>query len=232
MSDIEQLIEEIDTALTEQRYRPGAWQRLVAAVYKLPVAERAELKERISLLGNKLHQRHGFPQLGFPLAFALEIMLAVCGLAILLSGSDGIGLVMIGLVFLMLSLQPLIKIVVGLLVGVRYAYAYLWYIEPRFKMQYGTYLTITPWARVLLHLAGSLGTLVAFLLGVMLLGDSFSNLADLCWIFFWIFLIIQIVAFVAEWIGIHKVGPFRLSLLTSPATAAMELRLLLTGPQK
>jgi len=229
MSEIEQLIEQIDTALTEERYRPGGWQRLVTEVNKLPVAERVELSDRISSLGNKLHQRHGFLQLGFPLAFGAEIFLAVCGLALLLEGV-GLPLVITGLVFLLLSLQPLIKIVVGLIIGVRYAYAYLWYIEPRFKMQYGSYLTTAPMERVMLHLSGGLGAPLALLLGVIFIADS--TLVDLCWIFFWVMLLIQIVAFVAEWVGITKVGPLRLSLLTSPATAAMELKTVLNLRRK
>jgi len=153
----------------------------------------------------------------------------VCGLALLLQGV-GLPLVITGLVFLLLSLQPLIKIVVGLIIGVRYAYAYLWYIEPRFKMQYGSYLTTAPMGRVMLHLSGGLGAPLALLLGVIFIADS--TLVDLCWIFFWVMLLIQIVAFAAEWVGITKVGPLRLSLLTSPATAAMELKTVLNLRRK
>ncbi|HJN50780.1 MAG: hypothetical protein QGI68_18650 [Pseudomonadales bacterium] len=229
---IEELMEEIDAALRSERYRPGAWQRLVTEVRKLPVIERLELEERISALGNRLHQRHGFPQMGFPLAFAVEIGMCVCGLAVLLGGTDSLIVAIAGLGLLLLSMQPLVKVVVGLLIGVRYAYAYLWYIEPRFKMQYGSYLTVASFGRVLLHLAGSLGTPMALLLGFVCLRDDFAELSLICWELFWLMLLVQIIAFVAEWVGFTKVGSFRLSLLTSPATAAMELKLLLTGPQE
>jgi|TARA_Y100000310_G_scaffold45502_3_gene42392 hypothetical protein len=232
MSAIEESIVEIDAALTEDRYRPGAWQRLVEKVRLLPVAQRVELEERISSLGNKLHKRHGFPQLGFPQALAGEILLFAAGLAVLLTGSDSLVVAAIGVGSLLLSAQPLIKIVVGLLLGVRYAYAYLWYIEPRFKMQYGSYLTTAPLGRVTLHLAGSLGTPLALLVGFASLRDDFSALSRICWDFFWIMLLIQIISFVAEWLGWGKVGSLRLSLLTSPATAAMELKSLLTGARK
>ena len=118
------------------------------------------------------------------------------------------------------------------MVGVRYAYAYLWYLEPRFKMQYGTYLTTAPWGRVLLHLSGGVGAPLACFAGALVLANSFPVVAGICWTLFWIMALIQIVAFTAEWIGLRRIGPLRLSLLTSPATAAMELKSLLTKTQK
>ena len=227
MSEIEQLIEDVDQALTEKRYRPGGWQRLVAEVDKLPLAERVLLQERISSLGNKLHQRHGFLRMWFPLAFAIEICLAVGGLALLLGGGDFV-LVMTGFAFLLLSLQPLIKTVVGLMVGVRYAYAYLWYLEPRFKMQYGTYLSLTPMQRIVFHSSGIIGTPLALLFAIQML-QAYEPAMFWGWLLFWVAIALQLVPFLAELTGLKKVGPFRLAVLTGAATIAAEIKKMSRG---
>ncbi len=42
--------------------------------------------------------------------------------------------------------------------GIAYDYAYLFHIEPRFKMSYGTYLAAPRWARIVFHLSGIVGS--------------------------------------------------------------------------
>ncbi|MCB1646346.1 MAG: hypothetical protein KDI36_12880 [Pseudomonadales bacterium] len=133
-------------------------------------------------------------------------------------------------VTLTLCLQPLIKIISGVLLGVSYSYAYLWYFEPRFKMQYGTYLCLTPMKRFILHISGSVGTPLALAAGA-------SFIPDLPWLR-WLMLAgmmmtaaMQVIAFAAAWMGVKKVGPFLLTSLTSPAAAASELKTALqTSP--
>ena len=72
--------------------------------------------------------------------------------------TNQVAAVVLRTVLLALTGQPLVKVTLGLLLGVRYAYAYLWYVEPRFKIRYSTYIALTPRRRVLLNLTGSIGT--------------------------------------------------------------------------
>jgi hypothetical protein len=128
----------------------------------------------------------------------------------------------IAVIALALCLQPGIKLLVGILLGIRYSYVYLWFFEPRFKMSYGTYLATPTWARVLFQFFGSIGTPIALCLGYILLADVpwLSNLSLLgCFIATFM----QIGAFIAYWLGIRGVGPFALSTLTTPATLAKEV---------
>jgi len=61
--------------------------------------------------------------------------------------------------------QPSIKITVGTVMGVRDSYVYLWYVEPRFKMQFGTCQERSHGKKLALPLAGSVGTTAALLAG-------------------------------------------------------------------
>lgn len=77
--------------------------------------------------GNQLHGRHGHLVMPFLPAFLLEVALTLAAKCV-------------GFVMLAVYLQPLIIIVTGLVLGVRYSQAYLWYFEPRFKKACGAYL--------------------------------------------------------------------------------------------
>src|SRR5947209_3637448 len=85
-----------------------------------------------------------------------------------------------------MTFQPLLKIAVGYLLGVEYEYAYLYGVEPRFKMRFGDYIAAPRWARIVLHLSGTLGSpLGAWLVKVCLPSDL--NLAiGVCEGIFWI----------------------------------------------
>ena len=224
MSKIDEQIAAIDRALEDGTYKPGRWQRLVAAVEALPQAERNALAPRMTSLSDKLHGRNGFVQVPFVAAYGAEWVLLFAGLLLVLTGGGSPWISLAGVVALLLCMQPFIKVTVGLILGVRYSYGFLWYVEPRFKMSYGTYLMLGSSERVQLHLAGSIGTPLAALLGYLLVDPTQTLLVSGCQILFWLMLVLQIATFFAEWFGVRKVGPFRLSLLTSPATAAMELR--------
>ncbi len=215
-------IDRIDSALQQETYEPGAFQELCHALNDLPIAERRQFVPGITQLSNRLHRRHRYREAPFIPAYLAEWLSAVLG-AILLFGWPSQWLAAVsGVGLLAVSLQPLIKVKVGLLLGVRYAYAYLWYVEPRFKMQYGTYLVQSKGKRVLLHASGALGTPLAALAGA--LGSDITLLSLLCWIGFALAAAMQVGAFLAETVGIRHLAGRRLSLLTSPATAAAELK--------
>jgi hypothetical protein len=133
-------------------------------------------------------------------------------------------LVLIAAAILTTTLQPLVKLAAAWLFGVRYSYAYLWGIEPRFKLRFGTYLSAERWQRVLLHLTGTVGSPAAFLWVGGLAAGQLPAAAAVCSICFWVLVVGQALLFVAVARGRSRLGPFGLASLTSAGAAAAELR--------
>lgn len=221
-SDIRARLLEIEQAIASDTYKTGRWQHLIADIESLSDADRQALSEDVSRTSRALHRRHGFPELPFIVGWLGEIAMFVAALVLL--QIDQLLAALVGSAALALCLQPLIKTAVGLVLGVRYDYTYLWYFEPRFKMRYGSYVCLPGGKRVLFHLAGSIGTPVALFVAWRVLLPINEWLALLALIGAILAIALQVGAFAAEWYGVRKIGTFRLSLLTSPATAAMELR--------
>jgi len=229
MQELEAKLAELRTSVQEERYTIGDWQRLISVIDRLPFDEKRNLSLSVSETSNLLNQRHRFLRLPFVAGLIMETVLALFGFYILLTGTDNSTVALIASLALVLSLQPFVKIILGLLMGVRYAYVFLFYIEPRFKMQYGTYLTLAPAKRIIYHLSGIVGTPLALYLAMSILGPVGFPLVWL-WLLFWGAVAIQALPFIAEWFGIKKAGPFRLSILTGAATVAFELKKI-TGRQ-
>ena len=61
----------------------------------------------------------------FVAGFVVEIILMIFGIYILVAGSDSLLLALAASLALILSMQPFLKILIGLMLGVRYAYAFL-----------------------------------------------------------------------------------------------------------
>jgi len=70
-----------------------------------------------------------------------------------------------------IAFQPVVKVATGTALGVGYDYVYLERGEPRFKMEYGSYLARTRWARIALHLSGAIGSPLGAYLAAMLAHD-------------------------------------------------------------
>lgn len=208
---------EIRTDLHQNNYKPGPWHKLTKLLAKAPAGERAEVSELVSEVSNLLHSRKYKFRAPFLVGYAAEWIILV--LSITLMQADHLLLRLASVGLLALCLQPMLKVTAGLLLGVRYAYVYLWYIEPRFKMAYGTYMQLGPARQCALHFAGSLGTPAALMVGIFLLNDSFW-LQALCLAGFCGALGLQIGAFVLVMIGVRKVGSFQLTTLTTPAMLA------------
>lgn len=225
LETIRQRLADLDAALDEGRYRKGMWQRLLRDAARLPSGDKPAIAGMLDIVSRKLHGRNGYPRAPFSVAFIAEIVLLAAGVALLSSPSSM--LILPGTAAIAVSLQPTTKVVAGLLLGVRYDYAFLWYIEPRFKMRYGTYFLLGPARRVLFHLAGSIGTPIAMYVGFACLSDISPILAYVCLAFAAVALLMQVGAFLAQWMGVDRVAGFRLATLTSPATAAFELKQLL-----
>lgn len=217
---------QIEQALDTSTYKKGAWQRLLRRVDPLPITERQGLAADMNRVSDKLHQLNGFVRQPVALGLLMEVVLLTVALTLL--GAEALWARIIAVGALALSLQPALKVAAGLLLGVRYSYVYLWYVEPRFKMRYGTYMALPRINKVLFQLAGSVGTPIAMFVGYFTFSDV-TLLAVLSLLGGIAAAAMQVAAFVAAWCGVRKVGPFLLTTLTTPATAARELKALLAG---
>lgn len=223
-ADIGAELAAIEQALDSHTYKKGAWLKLLRHVDPLPADDRKALAPTLNRVSDKLHQLNGFPRQPVALGLIMEVVLLVVALTLL--NADALWARVIAVGALALSLQPSLKIAAGLLLGVRYSYVFLWYFEPRFKMRYGTYMALPRINKVLFQLAGSVGTPLALLIGFFVFSDS-TVLAALSLLGSFVTALMQVAAFVAAWCGVRKVGPFLLTSLTTPATAAREVKALL-----
>jgi len=180
----------------------------------------------VSRVSDKLHLRGGRRTLSFGLGITAESFATAIGVLLLIIGLVQISnaLVAASALILAATFQPLIKTSVGQVLGIRYSYAYLWCLEPRFKMRYGTYLTASRWRRVLFHLSGTVGSPLALWLVSSLAAQSLKVAASICNTLFWITVVMQVIPFVAGLSGPRRLGAIRLVRLTSGGGAGVELR--------
>jgi len=221
----------IETALDTGEYKPGPWAAFLRGARRLPAAERRELAEDVSRVSDKLHGRSPRRKLPVALALAGELLATAVAVGLCrwgLEQSSAVAVVIAAAV-LIGSLQPLVKVGTGLLLGVRYSYAFLMGLEPRFKMRYGSYLAAAPAARVLLHLSGTVGSpLGAWLVGRAAADAGMSTVALLCALVFWPLVLSNVVMAVAALAGRSKLGPVVLRD-SSGGAAAQELKAALAG---
>ena len=221
MLEVRQVMDRIEDSLDSGTYCVGDWQKCVNELKRLGQDSTLMLSQDLTRISNKLHRRNQYPEAPMWTGLALEYLLLVMSMLAMTAESTSVRLASI--IALALCLQPLIKISMGMLLGVRYAYVYLWYIEPRFKMRFGTYHHLARWKKLILQLAGSVGTPVALLVGWRVLGDA-PMLSMLCLAGALTAALMQVTAFTAVWLGVRKVGPFLLTNLTTPALLAKELK--------
>lgn len=224
MTDIQSYRDELGAiaeSLSNGTYKPGPWQRLIKQLEALPVSDRVELEEQVNTVSNQLHGRNGFWQLPVAVGFLLELILFM--LAVFLILADDVWLRLGGVVALGLCLQPSLKILTATFFGVRYAYVFLWYFEPRFKMQFGSYLLRSRGQKILINLLGSLGTPIALIVGYLVLQEVWW-LSLLCLVGALGAAGMQVAAFIAALMGVRKVGPFLLTNLTTPAMLGSLIR--------
>src|SRR5262249_38713708 len=133
-------------------------------------------------------------------------------------------LVIVSAVIWTIAFQPLLKVAVGYLLGVRYQYAYLYGVEPRFKMCFGEYLAQPRYARLLLHLSGTVGSPLGAWLPTLFVDPSLRIAVYVCWGLFWSVVAINVAGFVAVLTGVRaRIGPVSLRD-SSGGAAALELR--------
>ncbi|MFT4797572.1 MAG: hypothetical protein ACJAYE_002747 [Candidatus Azotimanducaceae bacterium] len=217
-------LEAIDLAIANGTYKKGRWQRLVREIQDLPAESKKALSTLVTQVSNHLHQENEFPSLPVTIGFAFEAVLFTAACLLLVEPS--IWLRLVGVAALALCLQPSIKILTGSILGVRYAYVFLWYFEPRFKMQFGSYLARSQGQKMLINAMGSIGTPIALATGYVVLQDL-PWLSLLCLAAVVGATVMQVGAFIAALMGVRKVGPFLLTTLTTPATLGGQVREML-----
>jgi hypothetical protein len=127
------------------------------------------------------------------------------------------------LVIWITTFQPLLKLAVGLALGVRYDYAYLLGVEPRIKMRFGTYLAASRPTRILLHLSGCIGSpLAAWAVG-RLARPTLPLAATVATALFWSIAGLNAGLLLAGVGGLRHIGKLRIAI-SSGGRAGMELR--------
>ncbi len=215
----------VEREADEGRYRPGPWDALMRVARSLPRADRGALASEISRVSAKLHCRKPIRKASLMAGLAAEIVGAVAGAVVLLLALQhhSNALAILAAAAWIATLQPLIKVAVGYLVGIDYEYVYLFGIEPRFKMRYGDYLAAARWARIIFHLSGTIGSPLSAWLIAVCVSDELWIAQDLSRAAFWIFLGVNAASFVVALFGVRRAGPFRL-VQSSGGAAALELR--------
>ncbi|MGH7842456.1 MAG: hypothetical protein ACRETD_11595 [Steroidobacteraceae bacterium] len=128
------------------------------------------------------------------------------------------------MVLWVVSFEPLLKLGVGTAFAVEYDYAYLaGGIEPRFKTSFGSYLALAPLERVLLQLSGMLGSPLGALIAAGIVSPWLPTANVVCWVIFWLTVLMNIVALSAEIAGLRHLGRVRLPGASS-AMAVVEIR--------
>ncbi len=223
--DIRDRIAEIEREVDEKRYHPGLWERLLKDARMLPREAREALKADISRVSRKLHRRDRRTTLSLTIGMAAECAVALLGgiLIIFAIHNHSNLLAIIAAAIWTTTFQPLVKIAVGYLLGVEYEYAYLYGIEPRFKMRFGDYLAAPRWARIVLHLSGTIGSPLGAWLVLVCLPSDLRVAIDVCWAIFWIVVAVNVASFISAIAGLKKLGPIK-AAYTSGGSAALELR--------
>jgi hypothetical protein len=226
VSDVRQRMAEIASAIESGNYRGGPWARLTREIRHLDIEERRLLSDDVSGVSRKLHLRGNRFTTSAALGYAIEVVFAIAGAIVLIAGAHtgSNSLVILAALIWTMAFQPLIKVGVGHFLGVGYEYAYLYGIEPRFKMRFGEYLARPRYARFLLHLSGMIGSPLGACLPTLFVNPSLWPAIDVCWFIFWVVIAINAGSFALMLFGIRdRVGPIRLAE-GSGGSAAIELR--------
>jgi hypothetical protein len=223
--DLRARLAAIERAVDEHTYRPGPWQALVRDIRNSMFFERAALADDVTRVSRKLHLRKPRRRLSMNTGIILEIAATMAGVLLLVVGAtvSSNAMAVAGALIWIVTFQPLIKLFVGRLAGVHYDYVYLLAVEPRLKMKYGTYLARPRLVRIIVHLSGTVGSVLAAYLAYLLLRGVLPATATFCIVAFWVLLLVNVVNFIAALAGMHRLGPLPLSL-SSAGSAAIEIR--------
>jgi hypothetical protein len=225
MHDLRGRLLVVERALDAGEYRPGQWKEIVRAVRMQSRPVRWALAEDVSRVSAKLHRRHALHTCSFRTAVGLELAATVAGGALLglglATGSNAAAVA--ALAIWVTTFEPLLKVAVGMALGVRYDHAYLRGIEPRFKMRYGTYLAASRPARILLQLSGCVGSPLAAWLAGRVMKPTLPLAATVATALFWTIAVVNVGLLLAGVAGVRHVGKMPVAL-SSGGMAGAELR--------
>ena len=223
--DLTERLAALERDIDAGSYRAGGWSALLRDLRSLSRPDRMVLSEAISRVSAKLHIRKTTWRAPFAVGLAIEIALALLGVGLLWfaiqTRANWAGAA--AALLWTMAFQPLIKILTGAVLGIRYAYAYLLGPEPRFKMRYGTYIAAPAPARIIFHLSGTVGSPLGAWLPIRFLGSQLPVATTFCWVLFGIVTAINVVPFGLALAGVQRIGSLRLSL-GSAGSAAIEIR--------
>ncbi len=224
--EVQAQLDAIEAEIRHGRYRTGEWSRLLAALRMQPRPVRRACSAQVSRISDELHQRTHSRRISFTVGLTLEIVATAVGAALLwhaVSAGSPIEAIVAAIIWIV-TLQPLVKLVVGGAFGIRFSYAYLYGVEPRFKMFYGTYLELPRARRILFHLSGMLGSPFGAGLVWLFVRRTMPATAIVCAAAFWLLLIFNLAILGAGMAGARTMlgrVPIRLS---SGGVAGQELR--------
>lgn len=228
LDDLRARLLAIERALDEQHYTPGPWQKLVEGLRAGRAADCAALADDLTRVSRKLHLRGARRTTSLTAGLLLEAFAATFGGVMLALGiaRDSNMAAIIAMLLWVVSFQPLIKLAVGTALGIRYEYVYLFGLEPRFKMAFGSYIVAPPWRRVLLQLSGLIGSALGAALVALIADDRLHTATVIAWIVFWIVNTINFVALANGLVGGTRILRFRPED-SSGGMAVIELRAML-----
>jgi len=221
----------IEHNLNEGRYRPGPWERYIRELKRSPAAARAALCADVNRVSRKLHQRTPRKTIPVRAGVAIEIVaMALGGVLLRLSVREtSIALALAGALLWIMTFQPLVKIAAAAVLGVGYEYAYVLRGEPRFKMRFGTYVAAPRWARVALHLFGTIGSPIGAWAAAAIVGARMPGTARVVMAVFWIVVAINALEFIAGIAGIRRIGSIR-TVESSGGAAGLEIHEIRASP--
>jgi len=227
--DLQKRLATIERAVDNGTYTAGPWQRLIADLRKVPPAMRAAVADDIGRISRKLHLRHRRYTVSVTVGLCIEASAAALGGVLLALGIACISnaLAIVAMLLWVSSFQPLIKLASGSTLGIAYEYAYLYGgIEPRFKTDFGSYLALSAWKRMIFHLSGTLGSPLGAALVAVIADERLWVATMASWAAFWIVLAINGAAFLAGFTCTTRIAGLRIAE-TSGGLAAIELRSVL-----
>jgi hypothetical protein len=226
VSDLTRRLESIEKHLDDGTYQTGPWAGFLRDAQRRDRTERKSMTEEVTRVSGKLHRRNHSVTLPLPVGLLIELVGTAVGLIMLEIGLRRVcpGCVLAAGMILTVTWQPLLKVAAGYLMGIRYSYFYFRGVEPRVKMQYGTFLAATRWQRVTLHLAGTVGSPLAFWYVAVRAAGQMPEVARICWLLCWILVAVQVALFVVVFAGARRGGPLGGAHLSSGGSIARELR--------
>jgi hypothetical protein len=224
-ADLRAEIAEIERAIDSGVYRAGPWARLLTRARAASEEDRRAISVDVSRVSRKLHLRRARKTISAHTGVIIEIAAVGLGDFLLALGayaSSNIAAIA-GMAVWVTAFQPLVKVVTGTVLGVEYDYAYMANGEPRFKMEYGSYLAQPRWARIALHLSGAIGSPLGAYLAAKLVRGDLPTTFWVAMIVFWLVNALNLVLLLAGIFGIKQIGISR-TVDTSCGAAGAEIR--------